>query len=593
MKLNILTSVILSTTLIACSATPPQTNLIEKKQTIQLVEQGRYHSNIFDESAAEIVTYDKKTQNTFVVNAESGKVDVVRSADINKPTLLSSLNIGADIQKHLNKQAGAANSVDVSDGLLAVAIEAENKTDTGWVAFYDTQNLTYIDAVYVGALPDMVTFSANGKQLVVALEGEPSDKNYALDPVGEIAVIDIDWQKNTLKTTVTRINFHEFNQGGTRFNELPEQLVLNGFQASVEQDLEPEYIAINKSSTKAYVSLQENNAIAVINLADKSIEKIMALGFKDHLQSGNELDGNNKDKQALLKNEPALGMYQPDSIAVVTIGGTDYVLTANEGDDRSDWLTDLSIADCEAGDYYFNLEDKACGDDIKLKDAFDGGIYKPSDQQNRLDLSNFQQGGIYQDAVKTLKFSHSATKQFGDLNADGKIDRILTFGGRSFSIWNVDAEQLIFDSGSDFERITAQKYGANFNQTHSKNKAENRSGKKGPEPEALTTGIIDGITYAFIGLERMGGIMVYNISDPANAQFVQYLNNRDLSVDPKDNIAKDANHVKTYNVDAGDLGPEGFRFVAAKDSPTNNPILIVGNEVSGTTSFYRIDSLAK
>jgi hypothetical protein len=593
MKLNLLTSVILSTSLMACTTSPSPSNLVENTKTIHLVEQGRYHSNIFDESAAEIVTFDKTTQSTFVVNAESKKIDVIDSRDIQKPRLLTSLNVGADIQKHLNAQAGASNSVDVFDGLLAVAIEAENKTDAGWVAFYDTQNLSFIDAVSVGALPDMVTFTENGKQLLVAVEGEPSDKTYALDPAGEVAIIDIDWHQNILKTSLTRLDFNEFNQGGSRFDELPKQLVLNGFQATVAQDLEPEYVAVNKNSTKAYVSMQENNAIAVINLADKRIEKIMALGFKDHLQAGNELDGNNKDKQALLKKEPALGMYQPDSVSVVTIGGTDFLLTANEGDDRSDWVSDLPQDECEAGDYYYDLEDKSCGDDIKLKDALDINVYNPSNKQSMLDLSHFQKDGAYQRAVKSLKFSHSASKQFGDLNGDGKMDRMLTFGGRSFSIWNMESEQLVFDSGSDFERITAQIYGADFNQSNSKTKAEDRSGKKGPEPEALTTAVIDDKTYAFIGLERMGGIMVYDISNPAKAQFVQYLNNRDLSVNPKDNLAKNADGVKTYRIDAGDLGPEGFRFVAAEDSPTQSPILIVGNEVSGTTSFYRIDLIEK
>ncbi|MFT6925816.1 MAG: hypothetical protein ACJAZP_001408 [Psychromonas sp.] len=589
MKLNLLTSIILSTSLMACTTYPADHHLVENTKTIQLVEQGRYHSNIFDESAAEIVTFDKKTQRTFVVNAESKKIDVVRSSDIQNPTLLTSLNVGADIQKHLNSAAGAANSVDVFDGLLAVAIEAENKTDDGWIAFYDAQSLSFINAVSVGSLPDMVTFTANGKQLLVAIEGEPSDKTYAQDPVGEVAIIDIDWHNNTLKTALTRLDFYEFNQGGARFNELPDQLVLNGFKATVAQDLEPEYVAVNKNSSKAYVSMQENNAIAVINLSDKRIEKIMALGFKDHLQAGNELDGNNKDKKALLNNEPALGMYQPDSVSVVTIGGTDYLLTANEGDDRSDWISDLPQDECEAGDYYYDLQDKSCGDDITLKDALNINVYNPSNKHSMLDLSNFQKGGAYQGAVKSLKFSHSASKQFGDLNADGKMDRMLTFGGRSFSIWNMESEQLVFDSGSDFERITAQIYGANFNQSNTKTKAEDRSGKKGPEPEALTSAVIDGKVYAFIGLERMGGIMVYDISNPFKAQFVQYLNHRDLSVNPKDNVAKNADGVKTYSIDAGDLGPEGFRFVAAKDSPTNTPILIVGNEVSGTTSFYRID----
>ena len=192
------------------------------------------------------------------------------------------------------------------------------------------------------------------------------------------------------------------------------------------------------------------------------------------------------------------------------------------------------------------------------------------------------------DCVKTVKFSHSLTAQHGDLDGDGKIDRLLTFGGRSFSIWDMNSSKMIFDSGSDFERLTAQKYGKNFNQTHNKLKAENRGAKKGPEPEALTTGSINGKTYAFIGLERMGGIMVYDISKPEQAQFVQYLNNRDMTVNPAQNKQNNEQGVTTYQVDAGDLGPEGFKFVSAKDSPSGTPILIVGNEVSGTTRFYRI-----
>ena len=581
MKRNLITTLLLSSTLFACTSTPPPNS------SIKLLEQGRYHSNIFDQSAAEIVTYDKMTQQTFVVNAQSGKIDIINSKDITQPTFTGSLNIKADLLKYLNVKAGAANSVDVNNGLLAVAIEAEIKTDAGWVAFYNSQNLAFISAVYVGSLPDMLTFTDNGKQLVVAIEAEPSDDNYAVDQEGEIAIIDIDWQDSILKTEVTRLTFNDFNVGGKRHHELPEQIVLNGYQATVAQDIEPEYVAINNQSNTAYISLQENNAIAVIDLKTKSIVKIMALGFKDHTLAGNEFDGNNKDKKVNIKNEPALGLYQPDSVATVTINDKDYLITANEGDDRSDWLIDLSQAQCESASFYYNLEDKACADDIKLKDAFDNSVYAP--QKNGLDLSHFQSNGKYQDATQRVKFSHSITKQFGDLDGDGKIDRLMTFGARSFSIWDTETETRIFDSGSDFERITAEKYGKEFNQTHNKLKNEDRSDNKGPEPEALTTAMINGHTYAFIGLERMGGIMVYDISKPEQSTFVQYLNNRDMTINPKDNKDLNGDGIKEYQIDAGDLGPEGFKFVSAKDSPTKTPILIVGNEVSGTTSFYKIE----
>jgi len=579
MKKKVLT-VIMAMTLTACSI--QQSN----QSSIQLIEQGRYHSHIFNQSAAEIVAYDKLTQHSYVVNAHSGQIDILESQDINHPTLLHSLDIKRDLkQRHF--KAGSANSVDVNNGLLAVAVQAETKTDTGWVAFYNTQTLRLIDVLHVGALPDMLHFTPDGKQLVVAVEGEPSAKNAAIDPKGEVAIIDIDWQQSALTTKVTRLTFSDFNQSSPRHHELPQQVIINGYHASVAQDLEPEYIAINEQSTKAYISLQENNAIAVIDLQDKSISKIMALGFKDHMRKGNEIDGNNKDKQVDIKNEPALGLYQPDSIATVTINQHEYLITANEGDDRSDWLTALSQTECESGHFYYNIDEKECTDDIKLKDAFNSKHYSP--RQNRLDLTHFQSGGQYQDAVQQVKFSHSITQQFGDIDGDGKIDRLMTYGGRSFSIWDIENERLVFDSGSDFERITAQRYGNRFNQSHSKLKGEDRSDNKGPEPEALTTAKINGQTYAFIGLERMGGIMVYNISQPTNATFVQYLNHRDLSINPDNNIDADGDGIKEYQLDAGDLGPEGFRFVSAEDSPNKQPLLIVGNEVSGTTSFYRIE----
>lgn len=589
MKYNLIYPLIISTLLSACANDSESRNSKIAEASIQLIEQGRYHSNIFDQSAAEIVAYDKNTQQIFVVNAQSGKIDIISAFDISKPTLITSLDVQNRLKKELNKKAGAVNSVDVANGLLAVAIEGFVKTSPGWIVFYNSTDLSFIKAIEVGSLPDMLTFTKNGKQLVVAIEGEPSDKNYAIDPEGEIAIIDINWQSPILNTQLTRLTFSDFNHGASRFAELPELLVLNGYKATIAQDLEPEYVAINNSSTKAYISLQENNAIAVVDLKDKKIEKIMALGFKDHLKKGNEFDGNNKDKKVDIKNEPALGLYQPDSIAVVTINNIDYLLTANEGDDRSDWITELSQSDCEAGNFYYNQEYKECADDIKLKDAFDSNIYNPQNSLAQLDLTHFQTDGKQKNAVQQVKFSHSISKLFGDIDHDGKLDRLMTFGGRSFSIWDIEKETLIYDSGSDFERISAQKYGKQFNQSHNKLKDEDRSDNKGPEPEALTTAKIAGKTYAFIGLERMGGIMVYDISVPENARFVQYLNNRNMSINPKDNKDSNGDGIKEYTIDAGDLGPEGFKFVSAEDSPTNSPILIVGNEVSGTTSFYRID----
>lgn len=551
-------------------------------QTISLNEQGRYLSGVFDESAAEIVAYDETTEQTFVVNANSGQIDVINSSDVTNPTLNLSLNlaqdlIDADVVDAIS-EVGAANSVTTYNGLMAVAVEANPKTDDGWVLFYKTADLSFVNAVAVGALPDMLTFTPDGSQVVVACEAEPTEGTYDIDPEGTVSVIDVTWDGTVITTAATSIGFTDFNAGEARNSELPENLLLNGFQASVAEDLEPEYISVSEDSSIAYIGLQENNAIVEIDLTAKTITSIRALGFKDHSIPGNELDGNNKDNQVAIKTEPAFGMYMPDSIASMTYNGKTYLLTANEGDDRDDWIEGLSQTNCEASNFYWNIEDAVCGDGITMKDALDSDVYEPADPATKLDFSNFD-GGDLDSAVKRVKFSHSMTKQFGDIDGDGAIDKMLTYGARSFSIWDTENNSLVFDSGSDFERITAQRYGANFNNDNAENAPEDRSDNKGPEPEAITVGKINGYTYAFIGLERMGGIMVYNVSNPNNPSFVEYINNRDIFADQASIEAGIA----------GDFGPEGFQFVDAENSPTGKPMLIVGSEVTGTTTFYNIE----
>lgn len=555
-------------------------------QIISLNQQGTYASGVFDESAAEIVAYDADSEQTFVVNADSGTVDILNSSDVTAPSLVSSLDIAADMLAASAVASaddiGAANSVTVNNGLLAIAVAADTKTDNGWAVFYNVSDLSYVDAIQVGALPDMITFTPDGSQVVVANEAEPSEgDDYATDPEGSVSVIDVNWDGSVLTATTTNIGFTDFNAGQTRESEVPEKLIINGANSpTVAQDLEPEYITISSDGTTAFVAFQENNAIGEIDLVTKTVSKIWALGFKDHSIPGNELDGNNKDDQVAITSQPAFGIYMPDSIASMEFNGKTFILTANEGDDRADWIVDFDQTTCEANNFYFHLEDSECLDDITMKDALDTDVLDPADATTKLDFSNFADGEDLENAVRRLKFSYSITKQFGDVDGDGAIDKMLSYGGRSFSIWDAETGTLVFDSGNDFEVITAQRYGAEFNQSNDANgEPEDRSDNKGPEPEAITVGEINGHTYAFIGLERMGGIMVYDVSNPNNPEYVQYINNRDITVD---NTTLEAGG-------AGDLGPEGFAFVSADNSPSGKPMLIVGNEVSGTTSFYNID----
>ncbi|WP_319381617.1 choice-of-anchor I family protein [Thiomicrorhabdus sp.] len=310
-------------------------------QSVTLNQQGRYQSGVFDESAAEIVSYDSDSKQTFVVNANSGKVDVLDTSNPANPVLNQSIDIAADMQTAGDVtdagKVGAANSVTVNNGLMAVAIEADNKTDDGWIAFYKIADLSYLASVQVGALPDMLTFTPDGKQIVVAIEGEPND-DYSVDPEGEVSVIDVTWDGSTLNTVLTEIGFTDFNEGGARNAELPEEkMVLDGYKATIAQSFEPEYVTVSEDNQTAYVTLQENNAVAVIDLSNKTVERIIGLGFKDHSIPGNELDASQKDG-VNIKNWPVMGIYMPDTIASMTFNGQTYLLTANEGDDRQDWL---------------------------------------------------------------------------------------------------------------------------------------------------------------------------------------------------------------------------------------------------------------
>ena len=535
-------------------------NPVAANQIIELERIGRTEIRGFAVSAAEITDFDSKHKRIFTTNAQSGEVDVFSASDITDPELIDSIDIRqmlVDNSKAANTGlVGATNSVSVHGDLAAIAIEANPKTDNGWIVFINTGNLSYVNAVQVGALPDMVTFTPDGKKVLVANEGEP-DEGYAHDPEGTISVI------NTSSFAVTNVSFSAFNAAGSRHSELPTDLmVIDGYQASVAQSLEPEYITVSSDNSKAYVTLQENNAVAVVNLADNSIEKIIGLGFKDHSLPGNEMDASDKDSGVNLKSWPVMGIYMPDSIANMTYNDKTYFLTANEGDSREDFLNDISDStSCINSGYYFS--GGKCRDEIRVKDMIDEGMTLSTELQ-----------AIDNDAnMGRLKASYFTTKA----RNGSTIEKVYAYGGRSFSIWDAETGQQVFDSANAFELITALRYGKDFNNNNDENKGDSRSDDKGPEPEALAVGQINGHTYAFIGLERMGGIMIYDVSNPYAPEYVQYVNDRDLTVDPGE------------LTDAGDLGPEGFHFVPAQQSPNSKPLLVVGNEVSGTTSVYQIN----
>jgi DNA-binding beta-propeller fold protein YncE len=504
---------------------------------VSLDKLGTYATGVFDDGAAEIAAYDAGTKRLFVVNANAATVDVIDIADPSQPVLFRTLDAGGDAGL-----AGAANSVAVGGGLLAVAVENDPKQDNGAIAFYDTGDLAFLGAATVGALPDMVTFSPDGRYVLVANEGEPN-ADYSWDPEGSVSIIDI--SRGVTEASVRTADFRRFNKDADKLRAAGVRIF--GPNASVAQDLEPEYVVVSDRQPLAWVMLQENNAVAEINVSSATVTRIIPLGYKDHSLSGNELDASDRDDAINITGWPILGMYQPDGAAFFRHGGQRYIVTANEGDARE----------------YDTFEEEDRIKDLDLDpDAF----------PNAADLQE-------DEAIGRL----TVTTTLGDTDGDGDYDALFAFGARSFTIWRADNFRPVFDSGSELEQITANIAPDYFNFSNDDNDADefdSRSDAKGPEPEGVVVGEAHGRRLAFVGLERIGGVAIYDITDPHAPLFQDWVNNRDFTKDAEAEVLAKSGEM--------DLGPEGLVFIPAADSPNGRPLLVVANEVSGTTTIYAV-----
>lgn len=468
---------------------------------------------------AEISAYDPGTRRLFVINGVNNTLSIVNLANPAAPALVGNVSLAA--------YGAFGNSVAVHNGLVAVAVQAAIPQNPGRVGFLDT-NGAHLGDVAVGSLPDMVTFTPGGLKVLVANEGEPNGA-YTVDPEGTVSIIDL--AGGVGLATVSTVSFVDFNVGGPRHAELPAAVRIYGPGATVAKDLEPEFITTSADGLTAWVGLQENNAIAVIDVATATVIRIDALGFKDWNVPGITLDPSDQNGGINRNNWPVVGMYQPDALASFVVGGTPYILSANEGDAR---------------DY------SGFAEEIRVS----SGSYP-------LDPAIFPNAATLK--LPTNMGRLTVTRSGGNLDADADYERIQTLGGRSFSIWNGTTGALVYDSGDDFEQITATAVPAIFNSNGDAGTFDTRSDNKGPEPESVTTGSFFGRTFAFVGLERTGGVMVYEITDPLAPSFVLYEPNA-----------------------AGALAPEGLVFIPGAQGPDGRALLVSSNEVSGTVSIYEV-----
>ncbi|MEZ9393932.1 choice-of-anchor I family protein [Vibrio splendidus] len=529
----------------------------------------------FDTSAAEIVSYDSCTDKLYVVNAQAQKVDVLSMDTDSAPTSEGSIDLqSAAAASGIN--IGAANSVSTHQGLVAVAIENTDKQQNGIIALYRSDTLELITTYTAGALPDMVSFSKDGRYIASANEGEPN-ADYSIDPEGSVTLVDL--TNGPLQAKVTQIDFKAFNQGQPRHAELTDKVRISAPNATVAQDLEPEYLTFADNG-KLYVALQENNALAAIDVESAEVDAILGLGGKPWDTA--QLDASNKDKNIGNLQSYAMleGLYMPDSITSYSVDGNTYIVTANEGDGREYGIkTTQQMCDDKGfewdGDDYQGTENYTTEKDFCI-------AYIDEVRGKKLDVdANHPLAGALKDNKQLARLK--VIKPQETLAADQKVQ---AFGSRSFSIWDESGE-LVFDSGDDFARIVLERDPANFNSTNDNNQSgDDRSDDKGVEPEAIEVAEINGKQYAFIGLERQGGIMVYDVTQPKNASFISYLNNRDFTqpVCTKVDEGGDCDN-ETYNSKAGDLGPESIKYFTR----SGNHFIAVGNEVSGSTSVYRVE----
>lgn len=526
------------------------------------------------EGAAEIVAFHKASQTIFAINSSGAEavVDLIKIEAIDASGLLqnnegvvTNTNLTSFSQIKLNEHtSGDANSIAISpdQSLLAVAMAAPSKAEKGNVAIYSLTGATpsFVKNVPVGYLPDMLTFTPDGTKILVANEGEPLS-DYSFDGEGSISIISV--SNGEVANTATEISLTAYNgkqaeleADGVVFAN-PKGQTIKGelINTTVAEDLEPEYITVSADSKMAYVSLQENNAIAFLDLTSNSIE-VKGLGFKDW--SNLDFDASDKDGGINFKQYNDLfGMYQPDTIASYTWQGASFIVSANEGDGREYFFDAANEAECIANGGLDYDEDDGClayTDESRVKD---------------LNLAaNFSHLNNDNDDIGRLK----VTTEYGDADQDGLYEKLYTYGARSFSIWDQNG-LLVFDSGDQVDRITASIHGEAFNNDEDANEGDTRSDAKGAEPEALAIGKIGEQSYAFLGLERMGGVMVFNITNPYNVEFVDYFINR--GVEEGAEIS-------------GDLAPEGMSFISSENSPTGKPLLVIGNEISGSVSVWQI-----
>ncbi|MBJ6364009.1 choice-of-anchor I family protein [Paenibacillus sp. GCM10012307] len=510
----------------------PETELVKDLFSVTKVAQYKVGVTNKDGGVAEIVKYNKDNGSLYLVNGSTNppSLDIIPLNSSGNLAKSGTVNVKAIAEE--NDPAfvyGDLTSVDVNTlaKRIAVSVQHADPNKNGKILILDYAG-KLIRTYEAGVQPDMITSTSDGRYILTADEAEPRGGAGVADPEGSITIVD------TKDHSVKHVKFDnpDVIDDLVHIRGVVDGTGLitgKGTKADALFDLEPEYITISEDGKLAYVSLQENNAVATIDIAQRKVLSVKGLGYKDLSLPQNSLDMA-RNNAIELENAPFFGMYMPDGLASKTIDGTTYIFTANEGD-ATDWPNRKNGSTVGALKSKLNPESAAAR------------FLANTDKYDKLDAAS-------------------------DMGNDG----IYLYGGRSFSIWDSKTMQQVFDSSNDFERITAERLPDYFNVSNDNVTKDHRSTKKGPEPEDIKVGKVGSKYFAFTGLERIGGVMFYDVTDPSQARFANYTNTREFN----------------KGLDT-DTGPEGLEFIPATASPTGLPLLLVAHEVGGTVAVYQMN----
>ena len=522
--------------------------------TIQMTMTGSYRGGFFADKSPSEPVYDPYTQRLLVPTQIASSLEVLVISDPYFPTKVDSID--------LTLYGGEVENAAIHEGVVAVVVQdGTGESTLSNVLLMNVEGTLLADPIQLETASG-IAFTPHGWQLVVTQSGRPAD-DYSEDPEGKVAVIFLgfpNW-KQCRKGHVAACGIHphvrvaDFTAYNGREQELQDmgiRITIEG--ASAAQDLRPSALAVADDTRYAYVTLQLNNAIAVIDLWFARVVDLLPLGMRDNSLLGNGFDASDKDNAINIRNWPVLGMYMPDGVATSGRGRNTLLYTSNEGD---------------------LLDEDYMEEEVEIAEAALDPVAFPNFEMLQADEN-----------LGRLRVSSISSDEDGD----GVFDKLVMGGTRSFSIWTRDGQHL-FDSGDEFEQVLKQAVPACFNSPEDECKFDDRSPRKGPEPEYVTVGDIEGRKYLFIGFERMAGAIAYDVTDPHNAKFQQYFNNRNFAVDPHTVCGDKGKPAMEGCEIAGDLEVEGLMFIPAEDSPIGVPLLVLAHELSDSTSILRIDTV--